>query len=287
MARRKVEGTTFYADFSGVEHAIGAAWGILGAVGNKQYRDDLIHEAYYKANNEFNLEAAAFAAAGGNIKHMFEWGTVGINNKRSNMRPNPMSENARLWRPVLAGHGPNYQLDFTFKPSVAFVPKPTSAETGMDSSVIADMRDHVFYNKAMVMESGMTVTIRLKEAEFLLFPFYKGQIPPNARSHDIARGYTLNPGPVSLRPGANTAGVFNTYWTQFWQERGNEKMDMSVQEAINKDFAEAMASAKSTAGLKRVISGMVEANIKKEAARVERNARRRAAYRAKKEQANG
>lgn len=287
MARRSVVGMQFFADFSGVEKALGAAWGALDALDDKEYQNDLIRTAFAEANDAFNLEAAAYAAAGGNIKHMFEWGTIGINRGRTNMRPSPTSDRARLWQPVIEGHGLRKQFDFTFRPSIAFVPKPTTGETGMSQDVISELRDHVFWNKAMVMESGMTVTIRTQEAQFLLFPFYKGNIPPHARSNDIARGYTLHPGPVTMRPGARTAGQFNAYWVQFWEGRGNDILNYSIQRQIDADFDTAIAMAHSNGTMRPAMPGTVTKAIKAERKRIERNARRRAAYRRKKEEANG
>lgn len=287
MVQRSVVGMKFFADFSGVEKALGAAWGAFDALDNKQYQNDLIRTAFEEANDIFNTEAAAFAAAGGNIKHMFEWGTIGINRGRTNMRPQPLSERARLWKPVIEGNGLTQQFDFTFKPSIAFVPKPTAGKTGMSLDVIEQLRDHVFWNKAMVMESGMEVTIRLKDAEFLLFPFYKGNIPPHARSNDIARGYTLHPGPVTMRPGANTAGRFNNYWVQFWNHQGNDILNESIQRQIDEDFTAQITMGHRNQTVRPVVPGSVTAAINAERKRVARNARKRAAYRRKKEEANG
>lgn len=286
MARRAVVGMQFFADFSGVEKALGAAWGAIDALEDKQYQDDVIRVAFAEANDIFNMEAAAYAAAGGNIKHMFEWGTIGINRGRTNMRPQPLSDRARLWQPVIEGQGLRKQFDFTFQPSIAFVPKPTAGKTGMDPEVIASMRDHVFWNKALVMESGMEVTIALKEAEFLLFPFYKGHVPPHARSNDIARGYTLNRGPVSLTPGAHSAGQFNAFWVQFWENQGNDILNASVQRQIEQDLASQIPLSTPARMPHRVIPGSVTKAVDAERKRVERNARRRAAYRRKKEEAN-
>lgn len=287
MARRAVVGMQFFADFSGVEQALGEAWGAIDALEDKTYQDNLIRTAFEEANDAFNLEAAAYAAAGGNIKHMFEWGTIGINRSRTNMRPQPLSDRARLWQPVIEGRGLNAQFDFVFRPSVAFVPKPTTTETGMDPEVISQLRDHIFWNKAMVMESGISVNIRTKEAEFLLFPMYKGNIPPHARGHDIARGYTLNRGPVQLTPGRHTAGQFNAYWVQFWQGRGNDMLNESIQRQIDEDFSRITQKRDARGRFTKTIPGMVKRHVEEERKRAERNARRRAAYRRRKEEANG
>lgn len=280
MARRTKSGIQFFADFTGVEKSLGAAWGALDALENKNYQNEIVRAAWAEANDAFNLEAAAFAAAGGNIKHMYEWGTVGINRGRTNLRPNPMSDRARLWTPFLEGEGLNLQFDYSFKPSIAFVPKPTVGDTGMSPDVISQLRDHVFWNKAMVMELGHTVTIARKDAQFLLFPMYKGNIPPGARANDIARGYTLHPGPVTLRPGARTVGQFNAYWVQFWEGRGNEMLNASIEKQINMDLESEIARPRRANGTFRpVVPGSIRKAIETQRKRVERNAVRRAAAR--------
>ncbi len=269
MAKRAKASMQFYADFKPIEEALGAAQAMYDAASEDDYLDDLVKVAWNIANEDFNQQAAAYAVAGGNIRHMFEWGTLGINRHRTNMRPNPMSENARLWKPLMVGKGLNQQLDYVFKPSVAFVPKPTKGETGMDLDTIAMLRDHVFYNKAMVMESGMTVTIRPVEAEFLLLPMYKGVIPPNARPHDIKRGYTLSKGPLTLRPGARSVGQFNAFWGAYWQGEGNEILNRSVGEQIEADFKKQIERP-ARGQVMRPIPGAVKHNIITSAKRAKR-----------------
>jgi hypothetical protein len=243
---------------------------------NKDYQDSLIKTAFNTAVLEFNTEAAAYAAAGGNIKHMYEWGTAGINRGATNARPNPMSDRARLWEPIMTGKGFNRTLDFFYKPSLAYVPKPTSGETGMDPDVIASMRDHVFRQKAMVFESGITVTIRPQEAQFLLMPKYANVDTSQWRSNDIERGYALVPGPNKLRPGARTVGQFTAYWTQFWEGRGNDIMNAAVQKELDEDYAIAMATSDKRGVMKPAIPGAVVEAITIERKRQQKNARARA-----------
>lgn len=281
VARKRIT-VGFVADFSEVEAAIGNAWGVLNAIDNLEYQNALMKNAFNTAVLDFNTEAAAYAASGGSIKHMYEWGTVGINKGRTNVRPNPMSDRARLWEPVMTGQGFNRQLDFFYKPSLAYVPKPTTAETGISQDVIASLRDHVFENKAMVFETGTTVTIRPVEAQFLLIPLYRDREYHAARPSDYARGYMLQNGPNVMRPGARTSGNFTAYWTQFWEGRGNVTLNETVQKELDTDYALAMAEAKGHHTMRPAIPGAVVTAITKDRKRQERNAVRRAQRAAKK-----
>lgn len=280
MATRKRGGLQFFANFESVAKSIGAAWGVMEAMDSKDYQQSLIENGFNVANLDFNREAAAFAATGA-IKHMYEWGTLGINTGRTNVRPDPMSERARLWNPTMQGTGFHQQLDFDFKPSVAFVPKPTSRDTGMDPAVIELMRDHIFWNKAMVMESGMTVSISPREAEFLLIPLYKGNDYPAARPYDFKRGYMLQSGPNVFRPGAKSAGRFNAYWVAFWEGRGNQILNDTIEEQWNKDY-EISQQTTGRQAMHPPIPAEVTTAVTEQKKREARNARRRARYAAKK-----
>lgn len=272
-----------YADFSGVEKAIGNLWGVIDAIDDKSYQQSLMDSAFNTAVLTFNQEAAAFAASGA-IKHMYEWGAAGINRSDTGVTLNPMSEAARLWEPRMIGSGFNQQLDYDFKPSVVVVPKPTTGETGMSQESISHLSDHVFWNKAMVFESGMTVTIRPSK-KFLLIPLYKNRDYPSARPSDYARGYMLQKGPVVMRPGARSAGRFNAYWIAFWEGQGNQILNRVVQEEIETDYEAALKGTNTPGPLHPAIPGEVTKFINRSRAAQKGWATRRAKAAAKKAEA--
>ena len=240
MVRRSPAPVTFYADFSPVAKFIGAGLAMTDLVSDRSpYLDLTIDNAFDVANETFNLEAASVAATGAtNIKHMFEWGTSGINRGKSNARPAPTSERARLWKTTIIGVGKSKKVQYVFKPSLATVPKPTNRDTGMSTDVIQSMRTHVFHSKAMVMETGLWVDISPKNAKFLLIPYFEGAT--GFRPHDKKRGYILSHGPIQAQPGRNVKGNFTQYWTQFWEGRGEEMMNKIVMEQIEADFVPEM-----------------------------------------------
>lgn len=226
---------TLMADFSGVIEALAAGRALTGSIKDTRYLDMVVDVAFGIANDEFNREAAAYAAAGGGIKHMFEWGTIGINPGKTNRRPNPLSESARLWETFAKGHGLDRYMTFVFKPSVAYVPLPTAGDTGMDPKIINIMRRHVFKWKAEVLETGAPVNIKPKRAKFLLIPAYPNN-RPFMRPNDVKRGYMLLQRDIQGQPGRNVAGNFEKYWFQFWEGRGGEILDKSIESQYLDDY---------------------------------------------------
>jgi hypothetical protein len=262
----------FLVDTEALEKFIGAGTALSLSPSDKRYMNSVIASAFNETEIEFNADAAAAAAAGAGIKHMFEWGTLGINTRRTNMRPNPLSERARLWSTHLVGEGLSHTYSYSFKPSIAIVPKPTTTETGMSQEVITKMRDHVFWNKAAVMELGLYVVIYPKDAKFLLIPNYKNNPVPFARPHDVKRGYRLSPGPVMGQPGAKTAGNFTTFWKSWWDGQGQMTVDRKMLEIIESHFMPELA-VNTQGPLHPPSSTEMNASIDKEKVRVTEKAR--------------
>lgn len=233
-------GVMFYADFSPLTKFIGAGLAMTDLLSERApYFNYVVENAFDVANDAFNLEAASVAATGSpNIKHMFEWGTAGVNKGKSDARPAPTSERARLWLTTLAGGANKRSVQFVYKPSVATVPKPTVRDSGMSSEVIQGMKTHVFHSKAMVIETGMWVDIMPKNAKFLLIPYFEGAT--GFRPNDKKRGYILSHGPIQAQPGRNVQGNFTMYWTRFWEGQGNAIMTEMVGEQIEADIVSEM-----------------------------------------------
>jgi len=251
------------ADFSGVIEAMAAGQALAFSVKDKAYLNAIVDFAYGVADEEFNVEAAAYAAATGNISHMYEWGTVGINKGKTNMRPLPQSPRARLWETFAAGSGLDRTLTYIFKPSLAYVPKPTQAATGMDPAVIKKMRDHVFKWKAEAFEEGRTVTVNRKKAKWLLIPAYE-QNRPYMRKSDVKRGYTLAKGPITSSPGeSHYYGNFTEFWYQFWEGRGGEILDKSITDQMLGDFEPAFMAANASRGVKPLYATSITGQVQK------------------------
>lgn len=236
----KINRVEFQADFSPLIDSMGYFDAMAESVKNPGYTHELMHVAHGVAQKEFNVMAAA-AGATGSIAHMYEWGTQGINKGRSNMRPNPMDPRARLWTEVFNPSGLGGTLTYTFRQSLAIVPKPTVAQTGMTPFVISQMSDHVFKWKALVMEMGETVHIVPKEAANLMVPQYKNKsdAPEDLTGHydeKVKRGYIMTKGPITATPGRRVAGNFTSFWTNFWESRGQQMMEESLESQILEDF---------------------------------------------------
>lgn len=219
------------ADFGSVINGIAAADAYMSIDTNAEYYDAVLEYAFNSANNEFNDMAAAYGQTGA-IKHMFEWGTNGINRQATNVRPQPTEERARLWKTFLISTGPQggAYVDFEFKPSIAQVP----ISTAVPQEIRALMHRHVFRWKAKVMEEGTPVTISRLQAQFLLIPYRTGL--SGFRPSDKARGYTLTKGDIQAVPGRRVAGSFTAFWEKYWLSRGVEKMGIAIEDEINGDF---------------------------------------------------
>lgn len=234
-------------DLSGAIESLAAVNAMNRLIQSKTYQEYLMEYAHGKAENEFNRLAAA-AAATGQFRHMYEWGTRGINKGKSNVRPDPMSERARLWNHKMVGRGLNQRFEFSFKPSLATVPKPTTTDTGMSQEDISQLKDHVFMWKAMVMETGATVVIKPKRGKILLMPFYGGKYPAGAKARDKARGYSVTRNEVTFKPGAKVVGNFTAFWKGFWENQGQAIFINTFDADIRETYAKGQAEANSSRG---------------------------------------
>lgn len=268
-------GITYEIGIDELIAALAAGHAISHSLEDRSYIDAVVDEAFKVADAEFNTEAVAMGQAG-TIKHMFEWGTVGVNRGRTNVRPNPNSPAARLWTNFTEGQGLDRTIWFAYRPSVAFVPKPTTAETGMSSEVINKMRDHVFRWKAEVMEEGHDVMISPRKAKFLLIPAYE-ENRPYMRPNDIKRGYMLTKGPIVANPGAaKQAGNFTAFWMDFWNGRGADILEESVNQQIMTDFEPEFVKPRTSKSLRAVGTFDVKTLVEKKSKQVQSKVKRKA-----------
>lgn len=257
-------GMEFMIDLESVSALIGAMEGVSEVANSEAYMNELIQAAHAKVTDEFDMQIAADAMATTSLNHMYEWGTAGINRGRTTRRLNPLSPEARLWQHRLTGRGKNQAASFAFLPSKVPVPLPTTEKTGISSKYLKNLkRKHIFWNKAAVMESGTPVTIKPKAGGKLFIP-HMGQTPRNARPIDIARGFTMTPNSVTLRPGGNNAGTFTAYWERFWEGRGSGEMQAHMEKGFMQDLERVMAEAQAARGtMTRPSVTLVAADIKK------------------------
>lgn len=197
---------------------------------NSVYLDRIMEPAIREAEEDLNLRAAAKAPS---ISHMFEWGTTGVNG-RSNTRQNPNSEKARLWKTVSTGRGLNRTIRFEYKKSKSFVPLPTTRKTRMPSDKIAMLNGtHIFYDKAKVMETGKTVTIKPKNSKVLVIPIRRGETVSDPAA--MKRGYIVTKKSVTNIPGKRLKGNFTKFWDEFWNKNGHMIIENHVFDAIEND----------------------------------------------------
>lgn len=226
-------------DFEELYALLGAGYAISKIGSGSRYLSDLINAGYQRTEGDFNREVAAFAASTGKLGHMFEWGTVGINKSKSNMKPDPLSERARLWTPHFNYYRGTGTLSFTYRPSVGNVPKPTKAKTGIPGDVLAKLKNHVFIHKAMVMEEGMPVTIKPKsdnKTKRLFVPrIWKGE-----------KGYDMFTKNTMPKISENTSGTFSTYFMAWWETVGNQMINEDVEKAFEQDLRMAMEMIEKT-----------------------------------------
>jgi hypothetical protein len=264
------------ADFSPVIFSVGAAMAAIESLENPMYVNNIIEAAFNDADDIFNTEAAALGATG-TIKHMFEWGTAGINRERTNMRPDPLTDRARLWDTTLTSMANQQIISYNFKQSIAIVPKPTKTRSGMDPDVIKKMKDFVFREKAYILESGSQVTIEPK-GKFLLIP-YNGQ--EWFKNYDVKRGYAMLMKGFTSVPGRDSMGNFDTFFLNYWENRGLDFMDEHIEKQVNMDFGPAVEiNRQDTPTI--AVPGSIISGIEKEKKKVAKKAQAKAKARSKK-----
>lgn len=267
-----------FVNMSGAEKQVALLGAIADMGKDQEYQDALYDHAYAEADADFNRQAAALGATG-SISHMFEWGTLGINRGRSNMRPNPLSERARLWKTVNMGRGLNRTVGFTFKPSLALVPKPTVKMTGADSETLSRLKDHTFWNKAAIMESGQEVTVARKgETKALFIPLMRNRTYGWATEREKEQGFAFRPGPMTIVPGKNVRGNFTKFFVTYWNTRGPQIIDKDISASIEYDMeTEARAAETGGTGTKKSIRGYNSSRaIKAYEAKMKKNIQMRA-----------
>lgn len=222
---------------------IGALQGIAKGMDEDAYMEGLIKQAHGHAANAFNIAAAATAATG-HFPHVFEFGTPGITPGPARFG-DPTSHEARLWIHRLAGHGGSQDIFYSFRPAVVRNPQPTTESTGVSSKYLQKLsrRKYIFWNKAFVMETGMTVSNKAKNGDFLFVPF-NGEAPRNPMNR---KGFMMwdsrRHGALETVPGRKTKGTFTAFWLAWWAAEGQETMEREMRSSVSMDIEKAVAMA--------------------------------------------
>lgn len=222
---------------------IGALAGMSEGLDDQLYLEGLIKSAHGKAATAFDVAAAATAKTG-RFNHVYEFGTAGVTRGATRFA-DPTSEGARLYVHHLTGHGGEQDIGYTFRPALQPNPTPTPENTGVDEKYLSKLsnRKYYFWNKAYVMETGMPVTIKPQNGNFLFVPFY-GRPSPNPmynRGHIMWNASKL--GPLHARPGRSSKGEFTQFWMGWWSAMGSEIIQREMEKNVTMDIELAMAEA--------------------------------------------
>jgi hypothetical protein len=270
-ATKKMSGNLvdFAISIDGLIDAIAAGHAVTESMTDSKYLDALVDVAFEVADDEFNLEAEAYAKSTGKISHMYEWGTNGINKGRTNVRMPASNPNARLWHNFTVGTGLDRTLTFAFRPSLANVPKPTQQDTGMSQEVINKLRDHTFKWKAEVLEDGQEVTIAPKRVKFILIPAYKDE-RYWMRPSDVKRGYALFKYPIRSTPGEGKYyGAFEAFWYAYWLDHGDALIESGVTEMVIEDYQPEFRPKRTVKTLRPVGTISVRTEVAKKSTKIQ------------------
>lgn len=250
MIKNKVE---LKANFDELADFIGSAQGWGDRIKTPYYIGELIKAAHGIAANRFNTEAAAVAVPLG-FRHMYEWGTAGINPTDNSPSISPNSKYARLWIHRLTGQGANRGIDFTFRPSTVPVPRDPMLPTSSNH----ESKKHIFFGKAWITEFGIPVVIKPKIAQALMIPIRDGDVSAlsgtrysNKRAAD--RGYFMYNNTVHV-PGSENAGNFSMFWQTWWNTEGKVVIDQTTSAIVDQN-ASAIINTGRVSSLGRYVGG--------------------------------
>lgn len=224
-------------DFSDIATFVGQGEAFAGVVDSKFYIDEVLRKAHNVAAVDFNRETAAYAIATHAIDHMYEWGTAGINPAPGTPRISPTSKAAMLWRHKLTGgNSASKGIDFEFKPSLLPVPLPTARTAGISGQNIKQWpaRRYTFAARPWITEYGVTLHIRPRYATVLFIPL-RGE-PMTSDPRAIKNNFIMTSHAVSVTPGKQLRGNFQTWWEGWWNKRGYGVMEKDIDLTVNGDM---------------------------------------------------
>lgn len=237
-----------HTNMEGIAEIIGAVEGMADRM-DEDYLSGLILEAHRLASDEFDMVATATAAASGRLSHVFEYGVPGIT-RGPTRHSDPTSPEARLWMHSIIGGQGVFDINYIFRPAKTPNPQPTTASTGVESKYLRKLsrRKYIFFQRALVMETGQEVTIKSKSGRRLFVPFY-GRESDNPNN---TRGYAMVPGPIRVQPGRESIGNFTSFWNAWWQSEGEEIVRLSIEGNVRRDAEEIIRTGEIEAGKQRM-----------------------------------
>jgi len=156
-------------------------------------------------------EHMSLVAAGQSARfhHVYEWGMIG----------NPLG---KLWSDKLVGGGNNRIATFQWRASKRIVP------VREDFQEVGVKQIHVFTWKALVMESGATVTITPKRGKYLVY--FTGPTDPEDKypgpfdeDPDGNPVQIITENPIRVNPGGKmTTGAFTKEYVSWWAGAGGQ-----------------------------------------------------------------
>jgi hypothetical protein len=240
------------SNLESVGDLVGSLKGIGDGIEEDDYIEGLIKQAHGKATNVFNVAAAATASTG-RMAHVYEYGTHGITPGQPKFA-DPTSPAARLWVHWVKGSGGNQNIGYSFRPALNRNPQPTVASTGVSSKYLAKLskRKYVFWNRAFVMETGQTVSIKAKNGDFLFVPFGNTTPTNPANTRGFVMWNSTKLGAITARPGQKTKGEFTKFWMAWWATAGNEIIENDMRVNVTMDIEKAVAEAAKRAAAEKV-----------------------------------
>ena len=229
---------------------------------NAQYFDVMSGVAVQKAKVRFDFDAIAIAQTNMNLWHMFDYrlDQDGLSDSPDFHKP--------LWNSFMAQSGQpgSHFVDFSYKTAKVVTPFPSAHETDIDQDILDGLkRQHVFNQKARVMEEGLRVSYGVREARRLFVPDFEGGFTRPKR-------YTFFP----QNPGQDNTGAFTDFWNGWWYSDGNEMIQKYFKKQVEDDL-EMEYQKRKRAGRKEVYdAGEMNLHIESIAADIERGMTRRA-----------
>lgn len=192
------------ADLSNLGKFIAAVEGTLDAIASPGFEEDFLTDMMNDTKRQFMIDAIA-ARDSQHLQHMFEWGP-------QNADGTSMGESSThpLFRLVRRGGQGAQYLTFDYLPSTVPVPLPTPSDTGFDEERLEYLSRHIFYMKAVVIETQASVTVAPKHAKALFIPTAGSE-----------KGFVFRKKAITINPGGPQAtGAFTLFWKTWFETEG-------------------------------------------------------------------
>lgn len=250
-------------------------WSVVSVLAHQNRMKDEISTITTWAINEVANKAMvphaamkAKASPDGNLSHMFDYGprsiqgAAGIDPKKPLWRTHVIDDSKSL------GGGINKRIAFSFVDSKRPVPKITMLHDKVPlTSKSGNALDPqpIFKKKAVVIESGKSVTITPKKDHQMLFiPVARlsGKPPLSAKPED---NFILHRGPLTMVPGKKNQGQFTRFFFEFWNKEGQRLVNGLVDKAFHEVYGPQLAALAHSKGTQYVPVDTFIANTEKNA----------------------